>query len=118
MREKSDGQGSNASSGTYSGGLDYEQALDKTIMNEKYRGRYPDEDRWYKRMLCGCAFQVILISLFIIVVNEIDPILFGLGLLENEPHLFECEHIDPESNEVSWKSCKKEEICEKGYNDD
>ena len=56
MRSRSDGQGSNASSGTYSGGLDYDKALEKTIMLPRYRERYPEEDRWYKRMLCGCAF--------------------------------------------------------------
>ena len=83
-------------------------------MLDKYRERYPEEDRWYKRMLCGCAFQVILISVFIIIVNEIDPILFGLGLLELEPKHFECEHIDPDTSESTWKDCKKTEICDHG----
>ena len=59
MRSKSDGGGdalSGASSGTYSGGLDYSKALGKTIMLEKYRQRYPEEDVWYKRMFGGCIF--------------------------------------------------------------
>jgi hypothetical protein len=88
--ENNSRQASNASSGTYSGGLDYDTALEKTILLEKYRERYPEENRWYKRMFCGCAFQVMLISVFIIIANEIDPILFGLSLLESEPKHFEC----------------------------
>jgi MFS family permease len=117
MRSKSDGGGdalSGASSGTYSGGLDYSKALGKTIMLEKYRERYPEEDLWYKRMFGGCIFQVLLVSVFLIVVNEIDPLIFGLSYLEKEPNHFECESEDVETHEQVWRECKKHEICERG----
>jgi hypothetical protein len=63
-------------------------------------------------MLCGCAFQVCLVAVFIIIANEIDPILFGLSLLESEPKHFECQHAD--GDDLTWKDCTKIEICERG----
>lgn len=65
-------------------------------------------------MFCGCAFQVLLIAVFLIIANEIDPLLFGLALLESEPKHFECQHTDPDSSEVAWKDCTKTEICGSG----
>ena len=65
-------------------------------------------------MFCGCAFQVLLVSVFIITVNEIDPLLFGLSFLEAEPKHFECQHTDPESSEIAWRDCTKHEICDQG----
>lgn len=79
---------SGASSASYSGGLDYDTALEKTIFLEKYRARYPRDDRWYKRMCGGCVFQLLFIISFIIIDNEIDPLIYGLGFLEIEPKHF------------------------------
>ena len=47
---------SNASSGNYSQGLEFSEALRKTIYDGKYIDRYPEDNKWYKRACCGCSF--------------------------------------------------------------
>jgi len=49
----------------------------------------------------------MLVIIFILLENQLDPLLLGIGFLEREPRRFECR--DQTSNE--WRPCSKEEIC-------
>ena len=46
--------------------------------------------------------------LFLVINNTVDPILYGLGLLEREPIAFKCRK--DESVDV-WEDCTKKHIC-------
>jgi hypothetical protein len=54
---------------------------------------------------------------FIIIANEVCPLIYGLSVLEKEPKHFTCQHVT-ESGETVWTDCKKAEICDKGLSHD
>jgi len=62
-----------------------------------------------------------LIVVFILIVNQVDTLTFGLQFLETEPSHFDCllpeHHTDSDGADVLeevWKECTKNDVCENG----
>lgn len=57
--------------------------------------------------------------MFLVCVNEIDPLIFGLSFLEKDPPEFECLQDHQQVNDdgstttnSDWVPCTQEEICD------
>ena len=53
---------------------------------------------------------MLLIAIFILMTQLVNPVVNGLGFLEKEPKRFECKDADT----GDWKRCTKQEICDRG----
>lgn len=118
MDEEQEFSDSKWSSGPYELGLHFDDAIEKTVFDERCQKKYPSEYTWGKRLCCGCPFQVVVLIAFIIICDGMHPILQGLGFLEKVPKHFTCKRINPDTNEEVWVGCTKEEICREGLTSD
>ena len=109
---------SNVSSGPYDLGLNYDEAIEKTVFDKRCEKKYPDEYTFGKKICCGCPFQVVLLLAFIIICDGMHPVLQGLGFLEKVPKHFTCKTVNPDTNEEVWVDCTKEQICAENLSSD
>jgi len=66
---------SNKSSGFYGDGLVYDDAIEKTVFNNRYKKKYPDDYSIGKRLCCGCRFQVFIFIALIILCFDMSIVL-------------------------------------------
>ena len=71
-------------------GITYNAAIQKTVYLDPKSPQLSRSKRCCIKFCCGCTFQLILILFFLVCVNEIDPLIFGLSFLTKDPPEFEC----------------------------
>ena len=71
-------------------GITYNAAITKTVYLNPQSPPLSKAKKCCLKFCCGCTFQVILVLMFLVCVNEIDPLIFGLSFLEKVPPEFEC----------------------------